>query len=68
MVAEKGADLVKELWLQDNVIRYERDAEKIEPHNKNDDANVTTIKKINHKKIKAATIKKVNVSTNATVA
>lgn len=29
MVAEKGADLIKELWLQDEVVRAERSAAKI---------------------------------------
>lgn len=42
MVAEKGADLVKELWLQEDVVRAERaaDAEKAKV---NDLANVTLV-------------------------
>lgn len=68
MVAEKGADLVKELWLQDNTdnaIRYERSAKESEPAKKVDGV---ANKKINNKKIQAATSQKVNVFTNATAA
>lgn len=65
MVAEKGADLVKELWLQeitDNTIRYERDTTESKPSKKVDG------KKASKKNIKAATSQKVNVFTNATAA
>lgn len=41
MVAEKGADLVKELWLQEEVVRAERAAEASKSPKINDLANVT---------------------------
>lgn len=67
MVAEKGADLIKELWLQeqDNTIRYERAAEESASSKKVDGA---ASKKVSHKKVQATTSKKVNVFTNATAA
>lgn len=68
MVAEKGADLVKELWLQDNTdnaIRYERAAKEPEFKKK---VNGTATKKANNKKFQAVTSPKVNVFTNATAA
>lgn len=68
MIGEKGADLVKALWLQDeNTIRYERDAEKTKPLSKKDDDAAN--KKSTNKKLKATANKKVNVfATNATAA
>lgn len=42
MIAEKGADLIKELWLQEEVVRAERAAESVaSPKKINDLANVT---------------------------
>lgn len=67
MVAEKGADLIKELWLQENSIRYERDAQKSAPPSKKVTGGTTTKKSIK-KKNQAATSKKVHVFTNATAA
>lgn len=66
MIGEKGADLVKDLWLQDdNVVRYERDAKKSAASTK---AEGTFTKKSINKKTRAAISKKVNVFTNATAA
>lgn len=65
MVAEKGADLIKELWLQDNTIRYERAAEGSASSKKVDGV---ASKKVNNKKVPATTSKKVNVFKNATAA
>lgn len=39
MVAEKGADLIKELWLQESVVRAEREA----AESKSSDATNTTL-------------------------
>lgn len=64
-VAEKGADLVKELWLQDNTdnaIRYERSAKEPGPNKK------VASKKAIDKKVQAETSQIVNVFTNATAA
>lgn len=41
MVAEKGADLIKELWLQEDVIRAERAVEATAPVNASAKVNVT---------------------------
>lgn len=41
MIAEKGADLIKELWLQEEVVRAERAAESVASPKINDLANVT---------------------------
>lgn len=77
MIGEKGADLIKELWLQEDVPRFERNAETSSPlptPSPSTKAEETTTKKPSYKnsskklRRRVANSKKVNVLTNTTIA